>query len=720
MKLTSGILIIVLLITSGCQQTENMQRGEPGDIETKSMTVTENPLLADWRTPFKVPPFDLIRSQDYLAALRHGIAEQKAEIEAIAHSPEPASFENTIEALERSGSTLEKVDNAFWAVNSANSNDTIRATALAIAPEEAAHSADILLNDALFERIASIHERRHALNLDPEQQRLLEETYNNFVRAGAQLSQQDKQRLRVIKGELATLSEQFGQNLLAETNAFELLVTDPVDLGNLPRSLVALAAEEATRRGHDCKCWMFTLQRPSINPFLEYSPNRELRRKLFTGYAMRGDNGNAQDNNRIITRMVSLRTEAAQLLGFESHAQYVLSSQMAENPQRVYELLDKVWTPALAAAQAERDALQKLMKEDGIDDVIQGWDWRYYTEKLRKAEYNFDQDSLRPYFEYTAVRDGAFTLANKLFGLTFESRNNLPKWHTDQQVFEVFDADGSHLAILYMDFFIRESKSGGAWMNSLRSQSRLDGNTTPIVTNNFNFPPPTDDSPALLGFREAETVFHEFGHALHGILSDVTYRSLSGTRTARDFVEFPSQVLENWMSEPEVLRLFAKHYQTGAVIPDELIEKITASRQFNQGFTTVEYMAASYLDIAYHTRTVTSDVDTRTFENETMEKIRLIDEIIPRYRSTYFAHIFSGGYSAGYYSYLWSEVLDADAFQAFKETSLFDQETAQRYREQILSKGNTRPGMELYQAFRGQLPMIEPLLRKRGMLEGTQ
>ncbi len=684
------------------------------------MSAAGNPLLTDWTTPFGVPPFNLINAGDYLPALRQGIAEQKTEITAIVNSAELASFENTIEALERSGVTLEKIDSVFGAVNSANSNDIIRATALEIAPEQAAHSIDILLNEKLFNRIRSVYDDRDTLGLDPEQMRLLEETYKYFVRAGAELDVEAKQRLREINSRLATLSEQFSQNLLAETNAFELLVTDRADLGDLPESLVALAAEEAKRRGHDCDCWVFTLQRPSINPFLEYSPDRELRRRIFQGYAMRGDNGNSEDNNAIVAQMVSLRAERAQLLGFRAHADYVLAVQMAETPQRVYELLDDIWAPALRTAQAERDALQAMMQKEGIDAELKGWDWRYFTEKLRRTSYDFDQDSLRPYFEYTAVRDGVFKLANKLFGLRFEPRTDLPTWHEDQQVFEVFDVDGSHLAVLYMDFFIRDSKAGGAWMNSLRSQSRLDGDVSPIVTNNFNFPPPTGSEPALLSFREAETVFHEFGHALHGMLSDVTYRSLSGTRTPRDFVEFPSQVMENWMREPEVLRLFAKHYETGEVIPDELIEKITASDRFNEGFKTVEYMAASYLDMAYHTRITTDNVDTGSFEKAAMEKISLLDEIIPRYRSTYFAHVFSGGYSAGYYSYLWSEVLDADAFQAFKETSLFDQETARKYRRYILSKGNTRPGMELYKAFRGRLPTIEPLLERRGFSGETE
>jgi peptidyl-dipeptidase Dcp len=440
-----------------------------------------------------------------------------------------------------------------------------------------------------------------------------------------------------------------------------------------------------------------------------------MRKKMFDGYAMRGDNDNDSDNKKIISRMVQLRAERSALMGYESHAHFILSDNMAESPDNVYKLLDQIWKPALAVSKTERADMQALMKADGIDDRLRGWDWRYYTEKVRKARYDLDEDALRPYFEVTAVRDGVFVLATKLFGLQFEKRDDLPTWYPDQDVFEVKEADGSHVAILYLDYFARETKQGGAWMNELRSQSNVDGFVTPIVTNNFNFPAPTEGSPSLLSLTEAETFFHEFGHALHGMLSNVTYESFAGTNTPRDFVEFPSQVMENWMAQPEVLRLFANHYETGEPIPQVIIDKITASGKFNQGFTTVEYMAAAYLDMAYHVLDSTEAVEPRGFEDAAMADIGLIEEIIPRYRSGYFAHIFAGGYSAGYYSYIWSEILDADTFMAFEETSLFDQETAARYREEILSKGGTRPGMELYQNFRGREPSIEPLLEKRGL-----
>ena len=698
---------MVAIIFTGC--TDDV------GVSNESATQSTNPLLEDWDTPFGVPPFDRIESKHYLPAIRAGMAEQKEEIDAIVANPDEPTFANTIEAFENSGRTFARVNNAFGAVNAAHSDDVTKETARTIAPERSAHRDDIRLNADLFERVRQVYDRRGDLSLGDEQQRLLEETYKIFIRSGINLDDTSQGRLREINAELATLTTKFRDNLLIETNDFELLVTDRADLGGLPDSLVALAAEEATRRGHECDCWAFTLQRPSINPFLQYSPNREMRKKMYDGYAMRGDNDNDFDNKEVLSRIVQLRTERAALRGFKSHADFVLTERMAEKPKLVFELLDKVWTPALRVAKQEHAARQEMMNADGIDGELEGWDWRYYTEKLRKAKYDVDDEALRPYFEVNAVRDGAFELANQLFGLQFERREDIPTWHPDQQVFEVKEADGRHLGILYMDFFARPSKRGGAWKNALRKQTKHGGDVTAIITNNFNYPAPTDDSPSLLSLGEAGTLFHEFGHALHGLLSDVTYRSLSGTATPRDFVEFPSQVMQNWTREPEILRMFARHYQTGEAIPEDIIEKIVASRKFNQGFATVEYMAASYLDMAYHTRDSSEAVEPRAFEDAAMTDIGLIDEIIPRYRSTYFSHIFAGDYSAGYYGYLWSQVFDADAFQAFKETSLLDVETASRFREHILSKGNTRPGMELYINFRGRPPLIEPLLERRGL-----
>lgn len=702
---------LACLIVAACSES-TPTAGEPTLNDAMS---SENPLLGEWDTPFGVPPFDRISSRDYLPAIRAGMEAHSGEIDAIANSEASPTFENTIEALERSGKALSKVVRVFYALNSAHADDIIRETAATVAPELSAHRDNIKLNRALFDRIQAVYEARDDLELGGEQAYLLEETYKDFVRAGANLSDEAQQRLREINAELAQLSQQFQENVLKETNDFELLVTDRSDLGALPPSLVGLAADEAKRRGHECECWAFTLQRPSINPFLQYSPNRAMRRQIYDAYAMRGDNDNDNDNKTIIVRLVSLRAERAALMGFESHADFVLADNMAETPEKAYALLHRIWEPAISRAGEERDDLQEMLDADGIEDRVRGWDWRYYTEKVRKARYDIDEDALRPYFEVNAVRDGAFALATRLFGLQFIPREDLPRWHPDQQVFEVREADGTHLAVLYMDFFARDTKRGGAWANALRLQSALDGFVTPVITNNFNFPAPAGNAPSLISLSDAETLFHEFGHALHGMFSKVTYESFAGTSTPRDFVEFPSQVMENWMRTPEVLNIFARHYQTGTTIPQAIIDKIQASAKFNQGFTKVEYLAAAFLDMAYHTRHTTEAVEPRAFESAAMADVGLMDEILPRYRSGYFQHVFSGGYSAGYYSYIWAEVLDADAFMAFQETGLFDRDTASSYREHILSKGGSRPGMELYRNFRGRDPEIKPLLDKLGL-----
>jgi len=703
--------VLAMLVMLGCQATSDLPASAPTRSEGAA---TSNPLLTEWDTPFGVPPFAEIEDSHYLPAMQLAMVEEKKEIAEILAQEEPPTFANTIEALERSGKALNRVTSVFFALNSAHSNDAIRQVARTVAPELSAHDDDISLNRALFERVRAVYEQRERLNLGPEQQRLLEEIHKNFVRSGVNLDDQAQARLRQINGELAELSQLFGQNLLAETNSFELLVTHREDLGDLPPGAVGVAAEEARRRGHE-EGWAFTLARPSIGPFLQYSPSRDLRRQIFLAYAQRGDNENEQDNKRGLAKIAALRAERAKLMGYETHAHYVLSDAVAERPERVFELMNEVWKPALALAVQERDALAAMMLEDGVSSSLQGWDWPYYAEKVRQTRYDLNEETLRPYFEVTKVRDGVFLLAEKLFGLKISELEEMPKWHPDQQVFEVQEADGTHLGILYMDFFARQSKRGGAWANALRAQSKLDGEVTPIVTTNFNYSPPTDGLPSLLSFGEAQTLFHEFGHALHGLLSNVTYESLAGTSVPRDFVEFPSQVMENWMGAPEVLRLYATHHETGEVIPEELIAKIEAAGKFNQGFATVEYMAACYLDMAWHTLKGPTDLAPGEFEQREMERIGLIDEIIPRYRSAYFSHIFAGGYASGYYGYLWSEVLDADAFEAFRETSLFDQETARRYRR-LLSQGGSRPGMELYEEFRGRLPVIEPLLERRGLL----
>jgi len=679
----------------------------------------ENPLLAIWETDFGVPPFDVIENDHYLPAFRESMEVEKGEIEVIVSNPDAPTFENTIISLERAGALNSRVGRVFGAVNGAHTNEVLRETNDILAPERAAHGDAIILNPELWARVDAVFQQREELGLTREQDKLLEETHKGFVRSGAALDEASKARIREINGELSSLAITFGNNVLDETNLYELLVTDSADLGSLPTNLVTLAAERAQRLGHESG-WAFGLDRPSINPFLEYSTNRDLRRQIFMGYALRGDHDNQQDNKVTLSTMAALRAEKAQIMGYPTHAHFIISDNMAETPDRVLDFLEEVWKPALEVAKQERADMQEIMNAEGIEGKLEGWDWRHYTEKVRRARFALDQEALLPYFEVNAVRDGVFMIAGNLYGFTFHERTDLPRWHPDQQAFEVREADGSHLGILYMDFFTRPSKRGGAWMNSLRSQSSLDGFVTPIVTTNFNFPPPTTGGPSLIGLDNALTLAHEMGHALHGLMSNVTFRSLSGTSVPRDFVEFGSQIMENWMGEPEVLRAYAKHYETGEVLPDEFVEKLQASATFNQGFVTVEFIAAAFLDMAWHLLEAPVEHEARAFETAEMTRIGLIEEIIPRYRSTYYNHIFSGGYSAGYYAYLWAEVLDKDAFQAFVEAGdLFDEDTANRLREEILSRGGTRPGMDLYVNFRGREPSIQALLEARGLAGGN-
>ncbi len=707
MKIIHKMMLLSIVILASCQSNKK-------EVITDS---TENPLLSEWNTPFGVPPFDKIKNEHYTPAFETALKEHKSEIDAIVNNSETPTFKNTIVALELSGASLTKVASVFYAVNGANTNDELDAVASKMAPIFSAHYDDINLNKGLFKKVEAVYNTTDKSKLSGEQNKLLEDTYKGFVRSGVALEGEKEERLRAINARLAVLADSFGKNVLAETNAYDMHITNKEDLGNLSSSLVALAADEAKSRGHE-NGWSITVQRPSINPFLQSSPNKERRQEIFDAYAMRGDNDNANDNKTIIQEMVVLRTEKANLLGYETHANLILETSMAKNPEAVFNFMDQLWSPVLDMAKSERKAMSDYMKKEGVEGAFSGSDWRHYVEKVRKERYDFDEDEMRPYFEFNAVKNGAFELSTKLFGLTFKELKDIPKWHEDQQVYEVLEADGSHLGVVYMDFFARSSKRGGAWMNELRAQSNVNGNyVTPIVTNNFNFPRPTETEPSLLSFSDAETMFHEFGHALHGLFSNVTYESQSGTNVPRDFVEFPSQVMENWMSEPEVLKLYAKHYKTGDVIPDALIKKMNDANSFNQGFTNVEYMAAAYLDMYWHTIKDMEPRDARVFEKEQMDKLGLIAEIVPRYRSGYFNHIFSDpvGYSSGYYSYKWSEVLDADAFQAFKEAgSIFDPATAKKYRH-MLSQGGSKEGMELYVEFRGSEPEIDPLLVKLGI-----
>ncbi|WP_428618261.1 M3 family metallopeptidase, partial [Shewanella sp.] len=675
-----------------------------------------NPFFKPYDTFLGMPDFDKIKPEHYLPAFKAGIAQHKAEIQAIIDNPAAPTFANTIEAMEFSGDLTTKVASVFYNLTSADTNEQLQAISKEVSPMLSAAGDDILLNDKLFKRVKAVYDQRDSLTLNTAQQKLLEDTYKSFTRGGANLSDADKVKLRALNEKIGKLSLEFGDNLLAETNAFELVIDNPADLAGLPQDAVNTAAQTAEKKGHPGK-WVFTTQRPSITPFLTYADNRELREKIYKGYVERGNNNNAHDNKKILAEMAALRAERAQLMGYKSHAHFVLEERTAKTPENVYGLLDKVWPAALAQAKAEVAEMQKLIDAEGGNFKLAAWDWWYYADKIRVAKYSFNEQETRPYFSLENTLKGVFYTANRLFGITVKERTDLPKYNDEVRTWEVYDKDGSLMAIFMGDYYVRDSKRGGAWANSYRKQYKMhDVESKPIIVNVLNYPRPVGDEPALLTFDEASTLFHEFGHALHGMLSDVEYRSQSGTSVPRDYVEFPSQVMENWMTQPEVLAQFAKHYKTGEVIPQSLVEKIRAASKFNQGFATVEYMAATKLDLDWHTLSDFEPKDAAKFEADSLSKMGLIEEIAPRYRSTYFSHIFSGGYSAGYYSYLWSDILGADAFEAFKENGIFDKATADAFRNNVLSQGGSEDPMQLYKQFRGKEAGIEPLLRSRGLL----
>ncbi|QDF66805.1 M3 family metallopeptidase [Shewanella sp. SNU WT4] len=708
----------LVLLTSACSQesaTTGMAQTQVPTAQSSQTVTEQNPFFAPYNTYLEIPDFSKIKPEHYLPAFERAIGEQQAEINAIINNKEAASFANTIEAMEFSGNLLAKVQGVFFNLTSADTNDELRAISKQVSPLLSAANDDIMLNDALFQRVNAVYQAPDP-SLTPAQQKLLTDTYQSFVRGGANLNEQDKIKLRDFNQRLDSLSLEFGDNLLAETNAYELIISKKEDLAGLPANVIAAAAETAKQKGLTDQ-WIFTTQKPSITPFLTYADNRELRKQIFEAYVARGNNNNANDNKQILATMAALRAVRAALLGYPTHAHLVLEERTAKTPENVYSLLNKVWPAALAQAQAEVATMQALINEQGQHFTLAAWDWDYYADKIRVAKYAFNEQDTRPYFSLENTLQGVFYTANKLFGITVKERHDLPKYHQDVRTFEVFDNDGKLLAIFMGDYFIRDSKRAGAWMNAYRPQYQMNGDTSvPIIVNVLNYPKGAPGEPSLLTFDEASTLFHEFGHALHGMLSNVQYRSQAGTAVPRDYVEFPSQVMENWMTEPEVLAQFAKHYQTGEVIPTELVAKIQAASKFNQGFATVEYMAATKLDLDWHTLTTPKPQDAAKFEAESLANMGLIKEIVPRYRSTYFSHIFAGGYSAGYYSYLWSDILGADAYEAFKENGIFDEKTATAFRHYILSQGGSADPMMLYQQFRGKEAGIEPLLRSRGLL----
>jgi peptidyl-dipeptidase Dcp len=671
-----------------------------------------NPFFAAYNTPFDVPPFEKIMAKHYMSAFAKGMSEGKAEIEALLKSKSKPTFKNTILVFDNTGDLLSKVSKVFFAQAAANTNDSLQKIEMEISPLLSAYSDEILLNPELFSRVKSVFDNQAKFKLNPEQKFLLENLYKGFVRNGANLNKQDQDTLKVLNQKLSVLTVKFSQNVLAETNNY-LMYVNKEDLTGLPESVIATAAETAKEAGHEGK-WAFTTQRPSIFPFLQYSENRNLRQQIYDAYTNRGNNGNEFDNNKILAEIVNLRSERAKLLGYKTHSHIVLEPRMAKVPENVFNLLDNLWEKAIPVAKNEVSEMQKIIDKEGGKFKLEPSDWWYYAEKLRKEKYDLNDSELRPYFKLDNVRDGVFTVANKLFGITFTPLTDFPRPHPEAQAFEVKEANGSHLGVLYMDFHPRESKQQGAWCGNYRSYHIVKRKgVTPVVTTVFNFTSPSGDLPALISVEEASTLYHEFGHSLDALFNKSTYNQ---TNIAWDFVELPSQLMEHWATEPEVLNIYAKHYKTNETIPAELVRKIKNSGYFNQGFETVEYLAASLLDMKYHTLEAPAIVDVQTFEKEYLTGIGLIPEIIPRYRSTYFLHI-AGGYDSGYYSYIWAAVLDNDAFEAFKEKGLFDQATATSYRKNILEKNGTMDAMQMFVNFRGREPVIEPLLKNRGLMQ---
>ena len=679
---------------------------------------TENPLLRDWTTPFGAPPFPEITPEHFRPAFDIGLAEHEREIAAIANDAGEPTFANTVDAFEKSGTTLRRVSAVFFNLSGSNTNEAIEKIERDVAPILAKHRSAIFQDEALFRRVSALKEREATLGVSDEQKRVLERLHLAFVRQGAALAPEKKKRLAEITERLAVLGTQFGQNVLADERAYTLELEGEPDLAGLSEAQIQAAGKAAAERGMAGKR-VITLSRSSIEPFLQFSSRRDLRETAFKAWLARGEHAGANDNRAIIAEMVKLRAERARLLGYESFAAYRLDDTMAKTPEAALGLLRSVWTPARKKALREADAMQALIQVEGGNFTLAPWDWRFYAEKRRKAEFDFDEGAIKPYLQLDRMIEAAFYAAGRLFGLSFKPRADIPIYHPDVRSWEVTDEEGRHIGLFLGDYFGRTSKRSGAWMSQFRSQEKLDGDIRPIVVNVMNFAKAGDGEPTLLSFDDARTLFHEFGHGLHGLLSDVTYRSISGTSVATDFVEFPSQVFEHWLEEPELLRRFALHYRTGAPMPEAMLQRVLAARTFNQGFATVEYTACALVDLDLHLLDDVDALDIGAFERASLEKIGMPDAIVMRHRPTHFAHIFSGDhYAAGYYSYLWSEVLDADGFAAFKEAGdIFDPATAKRLKDFVYSAGYLREPAEAYQRFRGRLPDPQALMKKRGLIE---
>lgn len=699
MKKTILSVLFAGLILSSCEQKE-----------------PANPLLETWNTPFEIPPFEQIKSEHFIPAYKVAMAQELLEIDSIINNTAEPDFENTIVAYTNTGELLSKVSAVFGSVNGVDSNDELMQIAAELSPLTSAHSSEIMLNDKLFERIKKVYQKRDSLGLDSVQIRLVDETYKSFERNGANLSSEKKEELKKLNSQIAKLQLDFGQNLLKETAAYTLVIDKQEDLSGLTQDQIAEAASRAEKAGKSGK-WIFGLDNPSIMPFLANADNRSLREQMLKAYLNRCNNNNANDNKAVIKELIDLRLKRAQLMGAKDAASFILEERMAKTPTAVYELLDQIWKPALVAAKAEAKDMQDLIKTSGENIDLEAWDWRYYAQKAMKAKFNLSEEEMAPYFKLENVRDGIFYVSNKLYGLSFKQLENVPLPHKEATAFEVLDSDSSHLGLVFFDMFARPgAKRGGAWCSSFRGQSYKDGKrVAPLVTIVGNFTRPVGDKPALLTTDEVETYFHEFGHGLASLLKNVKYKGLNGY--PRDFVELPSQIMEHWAFEPEVLKVYAKHYQTGEIIPQELIAKMEKAGKYGQGFATVEYLGASYLDMDFHVlQSIPSDLDVDKFEAKVLGDRGILKQIPPRYRSTYFNHTFGGGYTAGYYSYIWAEVLDADAFTAFVEKGdIFDKEVSTKFRKEILERAGEADAMQLYINFRGKKPGIEPLLKNRGL-----
>ena len=687
-------------------------------MEVPVAVVEDNPFFTAWDTPYGIPPFAEIRDEHYKPAFERGIEQQRADIAAIRNNPEGPTFENTIEALELSGASLDVVKRVFNNITNTDTNDALLELEVEISPILTREKDEIFLDDKIYARVKAVYEARESLGLDEQAMRLVELKHRDFVRKGAALNAGDKARMKDINARISELNTMFSQNLLKETKGFELLVTDETELSGLPANMMGSARVKAEAKGHE-DAWVFGLDRGTYEGFMTFADNRELRSQLYAAYRVRGAQGGANDNRDILSEVANLRAERAVLLGYPNHAAYQLETRMAKTPQKAEEFLLEVWKPALQRAEQELAEMQQIVQEEGHDFLIEGHDWWYYAEKLRAKKFAIDESQVKPYFVLDNVRDGAFHVATKLFGVTFEPLTDVPVWNPVVKPYAVHGADGEMLGVFMLDYYARDSKRGGAWMSTYRQASNIQGdNVRPIVTNNLNLAVPAEGEPTLLSFDQVETLFHEFGHGLHGFLTQIRYPRFAGTSgSPRDYTEFPSQFMEHYASQPQVLEVYARHHETGEVIPQEMVQKIRAASTHNQGFKTTEYIAASLLDMNWHTMTPNQAAaveDVTKFENETMTAFGKPGEIESRYRSPYFSHIFASGYSAGYYAYLWSEILDADGFTAFLEAGdIYDPVLAKRLKENVYEAGGLRDADVLYRQFRGQEPTIEPLLEIR-------